>query len=72
MRLVCYSYIHGDGRAVRNFVHVSDIANAFDLILHKGQPGETYNMGTESQLSMLELAKDLIKKVTSNKPYNLQ
>ena len=59
------SLIHGDGEAVRNFVHAADIANAFDLILHEGQPGATYNIGTESQISMIDLAKDLVKRVSA-------
>jgi dTDP-D-glucose 4,6-dehydratase len=29
--------VHGDGEAVRSYLHVSDVATAFDTILHKGQ-----------------------------------
>jgi len=31
--------IHGNGQHRRSFVYVSDVAEAFDLILHKGQLG---------------------------------
>ena len=65
------SLIHGNGEAVRNFVHAADIANAFDLILHEGVPGETYNIGTESQISMIQFAKDLVRKVCAPGPTRL-
>jgi UDP-glucose 4,6-dehydratase len=39
---------------------VSDVVNAFDIILHKGVTGEVYNMGTSFEISNLEFAKKLI------------
>lgn len=52
--------IHGDGNVLRNFLYVSDIVDAFDIILHHGQPGETYNIGTDFEISVKDLAKYLI------------
>ena len=60
--LVC-SCIYGEGSAIRNFVYAWDIAEAFDVILQKGEPGEIYNIGTDFEISVLDLAKYLIKKV---------
>ncbi|CAI9719362.1 dTDP-D-glucose 4,6-dehydratase isoform X2 [Octopus vulgaris] len=54
--------IHGDGQKVRNFIYVSDIVNAIDTLIHKGKHGEIYNIGSEFSISILELAKFLIKK----------
>lgn len=28
--------VHGDGEAVRSYLHVTDVAAAFDTVLHKG------------------------------------
>ncbi|XP_029634374.1 dTDP-D-glucose 4,6-dehydratase-like isoform X1 [Octopus sinensis] len=55
--------IHGDGQKVRNFINVSDIVNAIDTLIHKGKHGEIYNIGSDFSISILELAKFLIKKI---------
>ena len=56
--------MHGDGSVTRNFLYVADAVEAFDKILHQGEPGEVYNVGTDFRLSVIELAKYLIKKVS--------
>ena len=61
--LLACSCIYGEGSAIRNFVYAWDIAEAFDVILQKGEPGEIYNIGTDFEISVLDLAKYLIKKV---------
>jgi UDP-glucose 4-epimerase len=40
--------VNGDGSAVRDFVHVADMATAFALALHACQPGtwRAYNVGS--------------------------
>lgn len=55
--------IHGTGRNVRNFLFVDDVAEAFDMILHRGEIGSVYNIGTSFCRSNLEVAKDLIEVV---------
>jgi len=57
------SYIHGDGKVSRNFLYVSDVVDAFDVILHRGSAGSTYNIGTTFEISVIDLAKYLIQKV---------
>jgi dTDP-glucose 4,6-dehydratase len=50
--------IYGDGRNVRDWLHVSDHCRGIDLILEKGRPGEVYNIGggVESEnLKLIEL-----------------
>ena len=39
--------VHGTGSSVRSYLYVTDVANAYILVLHKGQIGETYNIGTQ-------------------------
>lgn len=57
--------IQGDGSALRSFIHVRDVVSAVDLILHQGQIGETYNIGSgmEHEASVMEIAKLLITKL---------
>jgi len=53
--------VHGNGLNRRSFIHVDDVCNAFDLILHKGSIGEIYNIGTDSEISNLDTLKLLIQ-----------
>jgi len=53
--------LHGDGSNTRNFLYVTDVANAFDVILHKGQPGHVYNIGGKNEVANIDVAKELLK-----------
>lgn len=44
----------------RDFLYVSDTAEAFDLVLHKGMPGEVYNIGASQSVNIVELARKII------------
>jgi len=48
---------------MRHFLYVSDVVDAFDVILHRGSPGSTYNIGTTFEISVIDLARSLIQKV---------
>ncbi|XP_048350713.1 dTDP-D-glucose 4,6-dehydratase [Sphaerodactylus townsendi] len=52
--------IHGSGLQRRHFLYASDVAEAFLTVMKKGQPGEIYNIGTSFELSVTQLAKELI------------
>ena len=52
--------IHGDGMHTRNYLYISDVVAAFDLILHEGAVGEVYNIGGTNELSSKEVAMDLL------------
>ncbi|KAJ3168616.1 hypothetical protein HDU88_001509 [Geranomyces variabilis] len=56
-------FIHGDGSNTRRFIYGTDVADAIEVILHKGSTGETYNIGTSFEISNLELTKMLIKQM---------
>jgi dTDP-glucose 4,6-dehydratase len=47
--------IYGDGRNVRDWLHVSDHCRGIDLILQKGRAGEVYNIGGGSECENVEL-----------------
>ena len=54
--------IHGNGETRRNFIHAYDVATAFELIYEKGVINEIYNIGTDNEYSVMEIARMLIKK----------
>lgn len=53
--------VHGDGLSVRSYLHVEDVAAAFDVVLHKGVVGEVYNIGTTKERTVLAVAKDICR-----------
>jgi dTDP-glucose 4,6-dehydratase len=52
--------IYGDGKNVREWIHVSDHARGIQTVLEKGKPGDIYNIGTGSHLSNNDLASEII------------
>lgn len=53
--------VYGKGENVRDWLHVSDHCEAIDLILHKGKPGEVYNVGGHNEKTNLEVVKTILK-----------
>ena len=51
--------IHGDGTALRSFIHVYDVCTAIDLIVENGIISEIYNIGSndENEMTVLDVAK---------------
>jgi dTDP-glucose 4,6-dehydratase len=52
--------VYGDGRNVRDWIHVDDHCRAIQLVLEKGAPGEVYNVGGGTELPNIAVAKQLI------------
>lgn len=55
--------IHGKGDQRRNFIHTEDIARAVDIVIEKGKLGEAYNIGTDDEFSVLDIAEILIRDI---------
>ncbi|CAL4888976.1 unnamed protein product [Urochloa decumbens] len=53
--------IYGDGSNVRSFLYCDDVAEAFEVILHQGEVGHVYNIGTKRERTVLDVAKDVCK-----------
>jgi dTDP-glucose 4,6-dehydratase len=53
--------LHGAGQHVRDWIYVQDHCYAIDLVLHKGKPGEVYNIGTDNEKTTLEIAKIILR-----------
>jgi len=47
--------IYGDGKNVRDWLYVGDHCTGIRTALHKGLPGETYNIGGNSEKTNLEV-----------------
>jgi len=56
--------LYGDGLNVRDWIHVEDHCRAIDLILHRGEIGEIYNIGGGSEKTNLELTRIILKKLS--------
>ncbi|MEV5754580.1 dTDP-glucose 4,6-dehydratase [Actinoallomurus sp. NPDC052308] len=52
--------LYGDGRNVREWLHVTDHCRGIQLVLQKGSPGETYNIGGGVELTNADLARRLL------------
>jgi len=52
--------VYGDGRHVRDWLHVDDHCRGIQAVLEKGRPGEAYNLAGDCALSNLELTATLL------------
>lgn len=74
--------IHGDGSNVRSYLYCEDVAEAFEVILHKGEVGHVYNIGTKKERRVIDVAEDICRlfsmdpeksiKFVENRPFNDQ
>lgn len=49
--------VYGDGCQIRDWLYVDDHSLGVDLILHKGQPGETYNIGGYNEWKNIDIVR---------------
>ena len=61
--------IYGKGENIRDWIHVNDHNIGVDLIIHKGIPGEIYNLGGHSEKTNIDVVKIILKQL--NKPETL-
>ncbi|MFF0780104.1 dTDP-glucose 4,6-dehydratase [Streptomyces sp. NPDC003720] len=74
--------LYGDGRNVRDWLHVEDHCHGIELVRTKGRPGEVYNIGGGTELSNKELTAllleacgagwDRVRQVTDRKGHDLR
>ena len=62
--------VHGNGSTRRNFIWAEDVSNATELIFHKGKLNEVYNIGTQQEYSVMDVASLLVDKMTDDKDIN--
>jgi dTDP-glucose 4,6-dehydratase len=51
--------VYGRGENVRDWLHVEDHAEALILVLRKGRPGETYNVGGDSERKNIDVVRTI-------------
>lgn len=61
--------IYGDGRQMRDYQYVEDHCEGIDVVLHKGAPGEIYNVGTGVETHNIDMAHKILELL--NKPASL-
>lgn len=58
--------IHGTGMNVRDWLYVADNCEAIDLIMHRGEIGEIYNIAGEYELTNLEITQLMLKELNKD------
>ncbi|HRU39385.1 MAG TPA: dTDP-glucose 4,6-dehydratase [Candidatus Goldiibacteriota bacterium] len=53
--------LYGDGRNVRNWIYVEDNCSGIDTALHKGVPGNIYNIGGDTEESNIKIARIIVR-----------
>ena len=52
--------LYGDGKNVRDWLHVDDHCRGLLAVLERGRPGEVYNIGGGTELTNLELTRRIL------------
>ena len=60
--------VYGDGMNVRDWLYVRDHADALWLVLQRGQPGETYNIGGHNEWANIHIVQLICDLVDEFKP----
>ena len=53
--------VYGDGKNVREWIHVDDHCDALNMIIEKGESGQVYNIGSSFELSNLEITQLILE-----------
>lgn len=61
--------LYGDGTQIRDRLHALDHARAVDVVLHRGQLGEAYNVAADMEQTNIDVARRILKLL--NKPESL-
>jgi dTDP-glucose 4,6-dehydratase len=61
--------VYGDGKNVRDWLHVEDHCSALLAVYEKAAPGETYNIGGHNEWANIDIVKRVLKEV--GKPESL-
>jgi len=53
--------LYGDGSNVRDWLYVLDNCSGIDMVLHKGEIGEVYNIGADNEKTNKEITEIILK-----------
>ncbi len=51
--------VYGDGQNIRDWLYVEDHCRALDVVINRGKPGETYNIGGNNEVKNIDLVRQL-------------
>lgn len=51
--------VYGDGQNIRDWLYVEDHCRALDVVINRGAPGETYNVGGNNEVKNLDLVQQI-------------
>ncbi|MCZ7585465.1 MAG: dTDP-glucose 4,6-dehydratase [Deltaproteobacteria bacterium] len=57
--------VYGDGKNVRDWIHVRDHCTAVDAACRKGRAGEVYNIGSDNEWANIDIVKRIASLVES-------
>ncbi len=60
--------VYGDGRQVRDWLYVGDHCEAVRVVLQKGRPGETYNIGGNAERFNIDVVRTLCTRLSELRP----
>ncbi|KEK24786.1 dTDP-glucose 4,6-dehydratase [Bacillus gaemokensis] len=52
--------LYGDGLNIRDWLHVNDHCSAIDIVLHKGNFGEVYNIGGNNEKTNIDVVEQIM------------
>jgi dTDP-glucose 4,6-dehydratase len=61
--------LYGDGTQMRDYQYVLDHCEGIDVVLHRGEPGEIYNLGTGVETRNIDMAHGILDLL--GKPHSL-
>jgi dTDP-glucose 4,6-dehydratase len=60
--------VYGDGRQVRDWLHVRDHCAAIRAVLARGRTGETYNVGGDAEQANIDVVRTLCRLIAARRP----
>ncbi len=59
--------VYGKGENIRDWIHVDDHNKGIDMIIQKGNPGETYCLGGDNELTNMQVVEMILDYMTLTK-----
>ena len=53
--------VYGDGRNIRDWIHVKDHCRALAVVMDNGAPGQVYNMGGQAEVRNLDVVRGILR-----------
>jgi len=55
--------VYGDGSNIRDWLYVEDHCRGIDLVMNKGQVGQTYNIGGNDERANIDIVKEICARI---------